>query len=67
MHDLNEGVVRATPIVAAIAADVTATLKGLTLNDLFYAVSTAYVCLQFTLVVFKEIREAKARKEKPNG
>lgn len=63
--DTNEGIIRAIPIVGAIAADVTSTLKGLTLNDLFYITTVVYTVVQTYLVVWKTVREER-RKDKEN-
>lgn len=66
--DLNDGVVRSAPIVGAIGADVAATLKGLTLNDLFYLVTITYTLVQLVLVVWKTVREERRKdKEADNG
>lgn len=66
MLETNEGMVRAVPIVGAIGADVTATLQGLSLNDLFYITTITYTLVQLILVVWKTIREER-RKDKEGG
>lgn len=66
--DTNEGVVKAIPIVGAIGADTIATLKGLTLNELFYIVTIVYTLVQMFLVIWKTVREERRKdKENPNG
>lgn len=66
--DHNEGVVKAIPIVGAISADTIATLKGLTLNELFYIVTIVYTLVQMFLVIWKTVREERRKdKENPNG
>lgn len=66
--ELNDGVVKAIPIVGAIGADTVATLKGLTLNELFYIVTIVYTLVQMFLVIWKTVREERRKdKEKPNG
>lgn len=61
--DYNEGAVRAAPIVGAIGADTLASLKGLTLNELFYIVTIVYTLVQMFLVIWKTVREER-RKDK---
>lgn len=64
----NEGLVRAIPIVGAIGADAVATLKGLTLNELFYIVTIVYTLVQMGLTVWQTIRaERRKNKEDKNG
>lgn len=64
--EIGDGAVRAAPIVGAIGADVVVTLKGLTLNDLFYITTITYTLVQLVLVVWKTVREER-RKDKQGG
>ncbi|WAT31177.1 type II holin [Pseudomonas sp. GXZC] len=62
--DFTQGVVRATPVVAAAGADVASRFAGLTMSDWFYAAAIIYSLTQTALIVYKTVKEVKA-KEKP--
>jgi hypothetical protein len=61
--NFNEGVVRATPIVAAAGADVASRFAGLTMSDWFYAACIVYSLTQTALIVYKTVKEVKAKEK----
>lgn len=65
--EISEGAVRAAPIVGAIGADVMVTMKGLSLNDLFYITTITYTLVQLVLVVWKTIREERRKDNQQGG
>lgn len=54
--NFNEGVIRATPVVAAAGADVASRFAGLTMSDWFYAAAIIYSLTQTALLVYKAVR-----------
>ncbi|MDF2397055.1 type II holin [Pseudomonas sp. 3MA1] len=61
--NFNEGVVRATPVVAAAGADVASRFAGLTMSDWFYMAAIIYTLTQCIVLVMKTVKEVK-KKEK---
>ncbi|MFL1495521.1 phage holin family protein, partial [Pseudomonas antarctica] len=51
--DFTQGVVRATPVVAAAGADVASRFAGLTMSDWFYAAAIIYSLTQCAVLVYK--------------
>lgn len=61
--NFNEGVIRATPVVAAAGADVASRFAGLTMSDWFYAAAIFYTVTQCGILVYKTVKEAPQKKE----
>ena len=62
--NFNEGVIRATPVVAAAGADVASRFAGLTMSDWFYAAAIIYSLTQTALLVYKTTIAVKENQKK---
>ncbi|MDD0975431.1 type II holin [Pseudomonas fontis] len=61
--NFNEGVVRATPVVAAAGADVASRFAGLTMSDWFYAAAIIYSLTQCAVLVYKTVKGVQIKQE----
>lgn len=61
--NFNEGVIRATPVVAAAGADVASRFAGLTMSDWFYAAAIIYSLTQTALLVYKTVKAVQSNKK----
>ncbi|MBA1211525.1 type II holin [Pseudomonas oryzihabitans] len=62
--DFNNGVVQATPVAGAAAADAASRLLwGLTLNEWFYVSAILYTVVMTGLAIFKAVKETKPKGE----
>ncbi|OZO00943.1 type II holin [Pseudomonas sp. IB20] len=61
--NFNEGVVRATPVVAAAGADVASRFAGLTMSDWFYAAAIIYTLTQCGVLVYKTVKGVQPKQE----
>lgn len=57
--NFTEGVIRATPVVAAAGADVASRFAGLTMSDWFYASAIIYSLAQTALTIYRTVRTTK--------
>lgn len=64
--DFNNGVIQATPVVAAAGADVASRVMGLTLPEWFYVSAILFGVVQTAIAVYRAIKEEK-RKDKGGG
>nr|DAF68322.1 MAG TPA: type II holin [Caudoviricetes sp.] len=61
--DFTQGVVRATPVVAAAGADVASRFAGLTMSDWFYAAAIIYSLTQCVVLVYKTVKGVQPKQE----
>jgi len=61
--NFNEGVIRATPVVAAAGADVASKFAGLTMSDWFYAAAIIYSLAQTGLLIYRTVAAVRANKK----